>query len=281
MMGTSVRNPAVAGKFYPRSAAELDQVVAGLLTRASTRLQDVSGLPDAANRTAGTVRAVIAPHAGYMFSGSIAALSFAAAAQYRDAPPRRVILLGPAHYAAGITVALPQADSFRTPLGDHPVDGEAMQRLLQTGLAETNGAAHSAEHSLEVMLPFIMAVWGALPILPLLCSRIAPERLAEILVEEIGPGDLLVVSSDLSHFHPAATAEQLDNALLEAWEQGDPHGVSQGEACGKLPILASMALARQQGWRHRVLGYAHSGAAGIGSESVVGYGAGMYYASSE
>ena len=268
MSDSATRAPAVAGTFYPADPARLRETVSGLLSQADRDLAELV-LPD-------QVRGLIAPHAGYMFSGGVAARAFAAARRCEPAP-QRAVLIGPAHYVGGVGAALPPARFFSHPLGVHPVDQQASERLVASGVVEISEAAHQREHSLEVMLPFIQLLWGDLPIVPLVCGHIDYRKLTEAVDSVLGPGDILIISSDLSHFHPAATAEQLDAALLEAWVEGDMSRLGQGEACGKLPILTSMELGRRHGWQRVLLGYAHSGMSHGSVESVVGYGAGVHH----
>ncbi|MFW6363219.1 MAG: AmmeMemoRadiSam system protein B [Spirochaeta sp.] len=281
MMSSGIREPAVAGRFYPADQQELARTVSGMLAEADKDLRDRGLSPSqwgqSPNASHGSCRGVIAPHAGYAFSGPTAALSFAAArAAWTGRTPSRAVLLGPAHYVACRQLTAPNAQFFATPVGRHPVDVEAVQYLAADGRVSLSDAAHQPEHSLEVMLPFVHAVWSELPVLPLLCGGFGVQEAAEILDEVLRTDDILIISSDLSHFYPPETAERLDVGLLQSWERRDPDGVLAGEACGKVPILVSMELALRHNWQPQLLGYTHSGAMQGGRESVVGYGSGIY-----
>jgi AmmeMemoRadiSam system protein B len=191
-----------------------------------------------------------------------------------------VYLLGPAHWRPVDGVGLPRATAFATPLGTTPVDIARVEGLLRLGgHYRLNEAAHLPEHGLEVQLPFLQVVLGAFTIAPLLCDDGAdPERLAADLTALLAdrPDDLLVVSSDLSHYHTYQEAIILDHSLLKAVATGDLTAANGGEACGLLPILCLMRLAQHFGWTPHLCAYANSGDTCGSKREVVGYGAVVY-----
>lgn len=264
----TVRPPAVAGRFYPGQASELMHVV--------TRLLDA-----APAHPLGNVRAVIAPHAGYVCSGSVAAASFKAFCALSP-KPYTVYLLGPAHWRAVNGVGLSSADCFETPLGALPVARPIVEHLLRRGrpywIADK---AHEPEHSLEVELPFLQLTLGELVIVPMLFDADAPpERVGVDLAELLAADDssLVVVSSDLSHYLPYHEAYAVDRAFLAAVAASDMAQARRGQACGLLPILALMIAAQQLHWQPHILAYANSGDTCGPRDEVVGYGAVAYTA---
>lgn len=257
------RTAAVAGQFYPEDPDVLNELVQGLLHDARQQIADIA--------QGSGCQAIICPHAGYVFSARIAALSFAAAKGAEV--PGRVILAGPAHYEAFRGIAVPESTAFAVPGGIFPVDTDvAAQLTAKFSDVKALESVHVPEHSLEVMLPFIQQLWGERPILPLLCGSCDYELVYRVLEEVVRANDVLVISSDLSHFYPSSTAEQMDSAFLQAVGEGNIEQAALGEACGKLPILGSMLWARSHDLQARVLGYAHSGQVHTDQNRVVGYG---------
>jgi AmmeMemoRadiSam system protein B len=269
MPSHNVRPAAVAGTFYPGNAAVLRHMLDEYLAAAA---------PPAAG--AGPVRAVIAPHAGYVYSGPIAAFSFKAL------PPaaglRRVFLLGPAHYVPVPGVALGGFDAFATPLGSVPVDVATVQAMLdeRPGLYVRHNAAHTPEHSLEVELPFLQRTVGAVTIVPMLFGTLNERAIAAVaqdLAARLAPGDLVVVSSDLSHYYDYETARSLDRRFLQAVMAGDEGEAARGEACGIMAVLALMQLARQLGWTPELRDARSSGDTAGDRGRVVGYASVVYH----
>ena len=267
------RRPAVAGTWYPGTA--------GALTR---DLDDY--LADADPTLAGDVRAVLAPHAGLMFSGPVGAWSYkaAAAADGYDL----IVLVGPSHYVGFDGVAVWPEGTFASPLGAVRVDEQAAGALLATPVARDLPAAHQREHSLELQLPFVRHLFPDLPILPVVIgfqTRETIEALASALVDAVRDrSPLLVASSDLSHYFDAATADRLDgrvrrlvdafdaDGLLELFEGYPEAERGRHVACGGGAAIAVMRAAAALGARHgRVLRYAHSGEISGDNSAVVGY----------
>ena len=258
-----VRLPRVAGYFYPGEKAALEEEVGALLAGART-----PPLPG--------VRGVLSPHAGYAYAGRVMAEAFRALSAWRG-KARRVFLLGPSHFVAFSGVAFFPYRAWRTPLGEAAVDLEGGRRLLGQGAPfRAYREPFLEEHSLEVLLPFLQVALPQTPILPLLFGEVDPGEVAEALLPELGQKDLVVASSDLSHYHPDPVARKLDAKTLKRALALDAEGVAQGEACGRLPWGTLTALARALGWKPRLLAYATSAEAGGGRERVVGYGALAY-----
>ncbi|NPA90898.1 MAG: AmmeMemoRadiSam system protein B [Chloroflexi bacterium] len=263
---TVIRPPAVAGTFYPADPETLRQMVLAFLAQAQ--------VPDL-----GSVRAVIAPHAGYIYSGPVAGYAFKALAGL-PARPRTVYLMGPAHYVYVPGIAVATFQGFATPLGTVPVASEIVDVLLAHGRPFLpHNEAHVPEHSLEVELPFLQTVFpNALRIVPMLFGEVDPFEALPTLTELIqsDPNAIVVVSSDLSHYHDYWTARELDLAFLDAVLKGDLDRVREGEACGLLPIMALMGIARRLGWTPHLLDYRNSGDTAGDKSRVVGYAAVAY-----
>jgi AmmeMemoRadiSam system protein B len=267
--GDWVRPPAVAGRFYPADYTGLEHAVHRLLD--SPRRLHFGG-----------VRALVAPHAGYVCSGEVAGAAYHTLVGLSPVPGRIVYLLGPAHWKAVEGVGLSSAAAWQTPLGDVPLAAAQIQRLVATGRRyHHDDAAHAPEHCLEVQLPFLQAVLPGLAIVPLLFDDTAnPDQVAADLCPLLAerPDDLLVVSTDLSHYHSYQDAIILDHALLKALAVGDLAGANAGEACGLLPLLCLMHVAQHFGWQPHLLAYLNSGDTCSSRREVVGYGAVAYTA---
>lgn len=264
-MGNQVRPPAVAGMFYPAQPAALRQMMQSYL----------DAVPPPALTA---VQAVIAPHAGYIYSGPVAAYDYRLLAA-QPMPPQRVLLLGPSHRAWFPGVALGDYDAFETPLGNVPVDRAYLQRLAAASkFFALLPQAHAAEHCLEVQLPFLQLIGLTAPIVPLLFGEVDARAVGEALEPLLEPGDLIVVSSDLSHYHPYEVAQSLDRTFLEAVVRGDRMAVAQGEACGEAPVVALMTIAARRGWQPHLLDYRNSGDTSGDRRQVVGYAAVAYTA---
>lgn len=260
-----VRPAVLAGRWYPGEADVLRRAVRGYLDAAVGR----------APAEAADVRAIIAPHAGYVYSGPTAGVAWRALAEaWRGRRPRRVVLVGPAHRVAFMGVALGDYRAFRVPTGEVPVDRAALAALEAAGLGAWVPDAHVEEHCLEIELPFLLEVFGEAgpPIVPLLMGHVDHARATAALEAALGDDDALVVSSDLSHYLPYDDARERDLATLGRVVALDPrlHGE---EACGHRGIGAALDIARHRGWRARLLDYRSSGDTAGDKEAVVGYGA--------
>jgi AmmeMemoRadiSam system protein B len=259
---SAVRPPAVAGRFYPQDPATLRALVASLLGQAGGGDAD---LPPP--------QAIIVPHAGYAYSGAVAARAFAAVAPAAGRI-RRVVLLGPAHFVWIEGVAAPASVAFGTPLGLVPIDRAALDTIRGLPQVVESDAPHQREHSLEVQLPFLQTVLGDFKLVPLAVGDIGGKALAAIL-DKLWHGEetLVVVSSDLSHYHDYAEAKELDTETATAIEHCDGARLGPADACGYLPLGALLAVARKRHLSVRRLDLRNSGDTAGPHQRVVGYGA--------
>jgi MEMO1 family protein len=264
----TVRPPAVAGRFYPGDPAALRAAISEMLAVAPPG-------------SGPAPKALIVPHAGYRFSGPVAASAYAALERDREVI-RRVVLLGPAHFAAFEGVAASCATAFATPLGQVKVDVAEVQRLLAAGLAQDLPRAHAFEHCLEVQLPFLQTVLNDFSIVPLLAGEADPGQLGRVVDELWGGAETrIIISSDLSHNLDCASARQLDEATARAIEALDPGSVGEDQACGQLPILGLLGAGAAHGLRARTLDLRNSSDTGGPPERVVGYGAFAFHPRAE
>jgi AmmeMemoRadiSam system protein B len=253
-----VRQAAVAGTFYPHDATELRSQVVELLEANSCE-----GAPP---------KVLIVPHAGYLYSGPIAASAYSRLRSIAD-QIERVVLLGPSHRVPLDGIALPESDAFETPLGVVEIDKSVYKSLLKLDPVCESERAHRMEHSLEVHLPFLQIVLPKFKIVPLVVGSAEPEEVAEV-IESLwgGKETLVVVSSDLSHYHPYEEAEELDAETTRAIQQFDSH-LDGEQACGCAAINGMMIVADKQGLKVSVVDLRNSGDTAGCRESVVGYGA--------
>lgn len=257
----AIRPPEVAGTLYPENFTRLRAMVEGFL-REKPRF-DAASPP----------RAVIAPHAGYIYSGSVAAHSFRALGEGAR-QIRRIVLIGPAHFVPIRGIAAPRADAFRTPLGDVPVDQAALAEIAGLPQVEMNDQVHAREHALEVELPFLQVVLGEFVLVPLVVGDADPHEVAEVLGRLWGGEEtVVVVSSDLSHYHNHATATRRDAATAAAIERLDGHALRPDDACGWLPIAGLLLEAKARAPAVERLDLRNSGDTAGPKDRVVGYGA--------
>jgi len=256
---SEVRPAAVAGMFYPASEQELRSVVKDCLSDAMP--SELGYSP----------KAVIAPHAGFVYSGPIAGSAFRCFADDAEAI-RRVVLLGPAHRLPVRGLALPGQEAFETPLGRVPVDQELVERIAEMPQVSTNTAAHAPEHSLEVELPFLQIVLDSFSVLPLLVSQVSAEDVAEVLDRVWGgPETRIVISSDLSHYLGYEAAQETDrDTARQVIDLHQP--IEEHRACGAVAINGFLAVARQRGLAPRLLDLRNSGDTAGDRLRVVGYG---------
>jgi hypothetical protein len=260
-----IRPPAVAGTFYPAEATRLRAKVEGFLAAA---------YGSCAERRP---KALIVPHAGYLYSGPVAGHAFAALGQ-EAARIRRVVVIGPAHYVPIRGLAAPTVEAFRTPLGDVPLDGEVLAGILDLPQVELADAPHQPEHALEVELPFLQAVVGDFALVPLLVGDATGGEVAGALDRLWdGPETLIVISSDLSHYEAYANAKEHDGATAAAIERFDHAALGPRDACGYLPIAGLLIEARRRGMRVARLDLRNSGDTAGPKDQVVGYGAWAFH----
>ena len=255
----STRRAAVAGMFYPADPEELRGAVQEYLGEAE--------------QTAPSLKALIAPHAGYIYSGPIAGTAFA------QIPPcgegrRRVPILCLGHRLAFAGLAAPSADRFETPLGEVTVDSALLDSIADLPQVEIIDDAHTLEHGIEVQLPFLQYLLPSFSIAPLLVGSAEPEEVCEVL-DTVWGGDetLIVISSDLSHYHDYTTAQRFDRETTSAIEGLRDTDIRPEQACGHLAIKGLLQSARKHGLTARNLDLRNSGDTAGPKDRVVGYGA--------
>lgn len=257
-MNTPLARPAaVAGTFYPGDAARLRTDIRNLLDRVAAQAVTPP-------------KALIAPHAGYVYSGPVAATAYARVEPLRGRV-KRVVLLGPCHRVAVRGLALPGVERFETPLGSIPVDAAAVRSLRALPQIVESAAAHAQEHSLEVHLPFLQETLGEFTLVPLAVGDAAPQEVAEVL-EHLWGGDetLIVVSSDLSHYLPYQTAQRTDGQTVRDMLALDPR-IDHHHACGATPVNGLLLVARRRGLVPELLDLRNSGDTAGDRNRVVGY----------
>jgi AmmeMemoRadiSam system protein B len=253
-----VREPAVAGLFYPAAAEELRESIESYLAAAQ-----FAGDPP---------KALVAPHAGYIYSGPVAGSAYAALTRARETV-RRVVLLGPAHRIALGGMAIPSATAFATPLGEVPVDAEAFEIARAVPNVRVFDAPFEGEHSLEVQLPFLQVVLDDFRVLPVLVGQTPAESVAA-LIDALWGGEetRVIVSSDLSHYSDYETARQVDQHTAELVETLRFEELSSEHACGCHPLRGLLQVARAKGLLVHAVDLRSSGDTAGPRTRVVGYG---------
>jgi AmmeMemoRadiSam system protein A len=279
-----VRAPAVAGLFYPGEKAALSKAVDGLLANAAEHY-----IP--------RLKALVCPHAGYEFSGQTAAIAYKLLAG-RDV--QTVVVMGPSHYALFQGACIPNADAYQTPLGLVPISAKAKalasvapfvlepqcmvqrpgwwQQAPKAAPETGQDTPETWEHSVEVQVPFLQRTLKSFEIVPVVIGEPDPARVAKALANIVDDKTIIVASSDLSHYHTYQTAKGLDDRCVKAICDLDVDSMAEQEACGKVPILALLHLARQKGWKAQLLDYRNSGDVTGDKDRVVGYAAVAFYA---
>ncbi len=259
---SATRKAAVANMFYPGTAQQLSADIQYML----------------ANSTAGETvpKAIIAPHAGYIYSGEIAASAYVQLLPARNTI-NRVVLLGPCHRVPLSGLATSSADYFSTPLGSVPVDKEAIEQIISLKQVKEFDLTHEQEHSLEVQLPFLQEVLAAFSLVPLVVGDSSATDISEVLEILWGGNEtLIVISSDLSHFHDYKTARSMDEITCRAIEKLDGSAIKYENACGRNPVLGLLASAKQHQMKVTTLDLRNSGDTAGSKDQVVGYGAWMF-----
>ncbi len=262
---SAIRPPAVAGSFYPADRAALARTVDALLAEGR------------ASATGRRPKALIVPHAGYSYSGAVAARGYRML-RAEGAGVTRAVVIGPAHSMGIAGIAAPACAAFETPLGRVPVDRRALDSLRELRQVIVTDAPHRREHAVEVQLPFLQRILGQFSLLPLVVGDAEPAEIAQVLARLWdGAETLVVVSSDLSHYHDYETARERDRATAAAIES--PHGARLGpeDACGFLPIGGLLAETRRRGLALERLDLRNSGDTAGPRNRVVGYGAWALY----
>lgn len=251
----TVRPPVAAGRFYPDAADLLGAEVDALL--AAARPPPTGGRP----------RAIVVPHAGYVYSGAVAAAGYAAASDDVE----RVVVIGPAHFVPVRGLALPQAGAFATPLGDVAIDVQMREAIAPH--ASTDDVPHAPEHSVEVHLPFVRRRFGEIGVLPLVCGDASPAEVAGALEAVWDARTLVVCSTDLSHYLPQAVARERDRRTAQTICALDPAAIRPEDACGAHPLRGLLEASRRRGLEAQLLDLRTSADAGGDPDNVVGYGA--------
>lgn len=257
-MVPTVRPPAVAGSFYPAGSRQLD---------AGVRRYLVEGQPI---NLEFAVRILIVPHAGYVYSGPVAASGYRLFDAMTDL--RRIVMLGPSHYEWFPGLALPGVDAMATPLGDVMIDLDAAAEIAADPIVIESPVAHRKEHSLEVQLPFLQIVAPEVPVVPLLTGDVEAADVADVVEPLVDDETLLLVSSDLSHYHSAAVARGLDAATAASIERLKPEELNRESACGRTGVQAALHIARRRGWTVQTLDLRNSSDTAGPADRVVGYG---------
>ncbi len=255
-----IRVPAVSGSFYPSSKLELELLIKKLLQRTNKDTNPPHP------------KAIIAPHAGYIYSGEVAASVYSI---LNDIPFSRVLLLGPTHRVGFNGMALSHADFFNTPLGNIPLDKQTINQLCSIPDFNFNDAAHLHEHSLETQLPFLQSITDKeFSIIPILISDTDYVNAANTLSRIIDDKNTItIVSSDLSHFHSYDEAVEIDNCTSEKILSLNKSAIAGKEACGCHAINVLLEVARQRNWTAKKIQINNSGDTSGTKDSVVGYGA--------
>jgi AmmeMemoRadiSam system protein B len=256
----AVRNPAVAGMFYPADKTTLRAMIAGFLA--------THDLPETA-----APKAIIVPHAGYIYSGPIAAGAYARIAPAHETITR-VVLIGPSHRSPLRGLAASSADHFLTPLGMVTIDQTAVRDVLSLPQVRIVDEAHALEHSLEVQLPFLQETLDMFSCVPLVVGDATAGEVAEVIARLWGgPETLIVISSDLSHYHDYDTARKLDEATSSAIVAMRADDIDDQQACGRVAIKGLLSVARARGMRAELVDLRNSGDTAGPRDKVVGYGA--------
>ncbi|MFV9672796.1 MAG: AmmeMemoRadiSam system protein B [Acidimicrobiia bacterium] len=257
-MRPAVRPAAVAGAFYPEDSGRLETDVRAYLTTAEPVDVDFQ------------LRILVVPHAGYVYSGPVAATGYRLLEDMPDL--RRIVMLGPSHYVWFSGLTLPGVDYLETPLGDVPIDRPGAIAALESPLVVDSPDAHQREHSLEVQLPFLQIVAPGVPVVPMLTGDVDPVDVADVVDPLLDAESLLLVSSDLSHYHDYEMARRLDAETVQAIERFEPNALERESACGLTGIQAALHIAKRRGYRMRTLDLRNSGDTAGPHDRVVGYG---------
>ena len=263
--GEKIRRPAVAGAFYPGDSDTLSRELGDMLEQ-TAEAAPAPAFP----------KILIVPHAGYIYSGPVAASGYERLRQAKGIV-KRVVLLGPVHRVPVRGLALPGAAAFDTPLGRIPVDAEAAASIRPMPQVVESPQAHALEHSLEVQLPFLQRVLGEFSLVPLAVGDATPEEVAQVL-ERLwgGPETVIVISSDLSHYLPYDDARRVDSATAKSILGFDTR-ISHQQACGATPVTGALIAAKRHGLTGQLLDLRNSGDTAGGRDQVVGYGSFAFF----
>ena len=258
-----IRQPAVAGMFYPADKYSLEKNIHKYLDRVVI----------APNQSHGTIKAIIVPHAGYVYSAPIAASAYKRIIPYKD-KINRVVMLGPSHRVAFTGLAVPKSDIFHTPLGNIPIDRKAIMQLSDLRQVIVSEQAHLDEHSLEVQLPFLQQILGEFSLIPIVVGDAQADEVAEVIARLWGDEHtLIVISTDLSHYHEYYAAKQRDRATSDAIENLKANLIDYDDACGSNGLKGMLTIAQEKGLKVELVDLRNSGDTAGEKDRVVGYGA--------
>jgi len=249
-----IRLPVVAGQFYPGDKAKLSGMIRQFF-------QEAKGAS-----ISGRINGIVSPHAGYIYSGIVAAAGF----KQIDPKIKTVFVLAPSHSVSARKASIPEVDYYQTPLGEIPLSPIAAT-LRKQDLFSPIPLMHQREHSLEVQLPFLQEVLKDFELIPIVVGQTNPTPIAEALLPYIGDDALIVASSDLSHYYPYEKAKALDKVCTEAMTSLNFKQMAECEACGKIPVMVLMEIAQQKGWKGKLIDYRNSGDTAGSKDQVVGY----------
>lgn len=261
---SQVRQPAVAGMFYPGDKPTLEN--------------DIQQYLDEANYGRDIIpKAIVVPHAGYVYSGPIAASAYKQIIPIKD-KINRVVLLGPSHRVAFNGLAVPESDIFNTPLGDIQIDKEGIQLLADLPQVMASDRAHSEEHSLEVQLPFLQEILDDFTLIPLVVGDAEQDDVAEVIEKLWGDEHtLIVISTDLSHYHEYTEAKRIDRLTSDAIINIKPDLISYDDACGRNGLKGMLTVAKDKNLSVDILDLRNSGDTAGDKSRVVGYGAYVFH----
>ncbi|MBF0453729.1 MAG: AmmeMemoRadiSam system protein B [Magnetococcales bacterium] len=259
-----VRPAAVAGTFYPQDPQQLRDMVRGFLIQAPASPQ-------------GEPKALISPHAGYIYSGQVAAYGYKNLPQAPADNPRRVFVLAPSHrvYLDGVSVG--NFSAYQTPLGEVEIDQAVVDRLAAQPDVSRDPQSHQSDHALEVQIPFLQETVVHFKLVPIMFGDISGGQLADLIDSCWQPGDLIIISSDLSHFHPYQKAMALDQQSHQAVLSQKPRAIESCEACGRTGMSALLEIARRHRWSPSLSNYCNSGDTAGDKNRVVGYATYLFY----
>lgn len=264
---TRIRPAAVANLFYPGSASALSRTVDDLLAQVATPIAPIRA-----------PKALIVPHAGFVYSGPIAASGYTLLREAAQSI-RRVVIFGPAHRVFVRGCALPEVDAFETPLGTVPLDREAVEFASRLRGVSRSDRAHAPEHSLEVHLPFLQRVLDRFSIVPFVVGDASPRDVADLMTSLWGGDEtLFVISSDLSHYLPYDQARRIDTETTSRIVALDPRPLDHELACGATPVSGLVLTAREKHLRPTLLDLRNSGDTAGSRDQVVGYTAIAFHA---
>jgi AmmeMemoRadiSam system protein B/AmmeMemoRadiSam system protein A len=254
-----VKEPNVAGSFYPSERGVLETMISEYMNKSELKVSGVRGL--------------VSPHAGYEYSGPVAANGYK---QIEGKTYRTVIIIGPSHYVGFRGFSIPNATHYKTPLGIVKISEKVIKMGNENGFV-SDGKIHEKEHSVEVQIPFLQKALNDFEIIPIVVGEINPETLADILMRYIDENTLIIASSDLSHYYPYEEAKSLDSFCINSIPNLDFNGMKNCEACGSIPIMTLMYIAKKSGWSGELLDYRNSGDTTGDKSRVVGYASIAFY----